>query len=695
MPADQPLENTSVILTRIRDAKIDSVMVVDDAFDPVRVADVNDRITEFWSPFIRQGEQSQSLQEELEQFCQAARKAEKWNGNGVLSDPKEITDCLLQFLFDHRDTYLAIARIADSSVFAEKLEKLESVVELCELLKPLVGEDNITQHGSDVDLSNKSARVIFLDYYLGAANDETAIEQAKTRIKEIYNSVPEGDEKPFVVLMSSKDVIDVDRKFCEDAGLLRGLLTFAPKKELNVRELLKLHLATWSLHLPERHAIQRFVEALENSLNQATNTFQKRIRGLGIEDYANIQWLSLQDDGHPLGDYMLWLFKAMLSHLLHDDQQVLSQQEELDSMTVEAFLPNHAPPSSDLAELYRYATMVPGVGPAGPHPRSNEDAGDICLSLGDMFFRENDDHVLIVLNAACDLAYSPNSVDRPFPSQRFILFNHGRLQPIQDVQGQASLRIQPYKHRDDDNVYRINWYHSKAVWKPYGECKQWLEKDGYIRTARMALPYALELQKSFANHITRVGMPVLPPVTRWCSVAVCCVSDDGKWKQIEVIENGVQLIRKRTGEDQYEETFVVAKAAIMEMVKQIDDVKESLEQQKTDLSRQAEANDEDNTGSPPNLQQLNGKITGLENKITKLNDLAEASDVWLTAVETSRSLPCTGKQVEIDAGCFWVYLDADYTQSFGNGPPILLNILQQSVAPDNENEDSCNGYDGT
>lgn len=685
MSADQPTKNASAVLQRIGKANISSVMVVDDAFDPVLVLDAKDRLAEFWDPFIRKGEDSQQLKRELTQLCGDARKAGKWLIEGIVEDSSEITDDILQFLFDNMETYPTIARNSRETLFADKLEKMAPVNQLLAHLKKLFGELVVTEHGSDVDLSHESASIIFLDYYLGAADDEEAVKQAQTRISQIFSSLPQGRDKPFVVLMSSKATADVQRRFCEEAGLLRGLLTFAPKKELESLELLQLHLATWAVHLPQRHRIQEFVEALESSLEKAGKVFRQRIRGLGVEDYANIQWLSLQKDGQPLGDYMLWLFKSMLSHCLHDDPKVLSCQDALDSLTVDSFLPNHSPPSSDLAELYRCASMVPGVGPAGPHPQSDDQLGDIHLSLGDLFFREDSNDVLIVLNAACDLAYSPKSEERPFPAGRFVLFDNGQLQLIRDVQPEASLRMQPYKHKDGEDVFRINWFHSKAQWVQYGNCRKWLTDQGYTRKARMALPYALELQKSFANHITRVGMPIPPPLSSWYTIAICCAAEDGKWKELTKVKNGVHLIRKRTGKESYEETFVVTKAAVLEMVNQIDGVRDRLERQRAELNSQLEQMQNDKSQLPSEAKPINGKITGLNNKLLKLDTFERASDVWLKAVEESFLLPSAGNKVDIDTDHFRVYLDADYTKLFENGPPIVLNILQNVANRTKEN----------
>ncbi|MDA7979506.1 MAG: hypothetical protein MPJ50_12140, partial [Pirellulales bacterium] len=322
-------------------------------------------------------------------------------------------------------------------------------------------------------------------------------------------------------------------------------------------------------------------------------------------------------------------------------------------------------------------------------PRSGEEGTDLHLSLGDMFFRRDGEgslkEVLIVLNAACDLAYSPKS-NRSFPADRYVLFEYGRLQPIDDDPDSASMCTQPFLHPDDGCVYRINWTHQKAIWKKYSECGEWLEAEHYDRKTRLALPYALELQKSFANHITRIGMPVQPPMARWRSVAICCAKDDGKWSELEVVRNGVQLIHKRTGEEQYTEHFVLSKSTILALVRSADRVQATLDDPEADLVAAIETakaaveadglSPEDLKGANNQLKKLEGQLTGLHTRRRKIQQIGEAHKEWLASVESPRSLPRTGARVEIDARLLWVYLAADYTSNFGSGPPIALNILE-------------------
>ena len=78
----------------------------------------------------------------------------------------------------------------------------------------------------------------------------------------------------------------------------------------------------------------------------------RMIRKLSFEDYANIQWFSLSPDGHPLGDYMLWLYKSLFAHLLHGHPRVLEEQKRLDSISFKDFIPWQQGPSLDLADVY-------------------------------------------------------------------------------------------------------------------------------------------------------------------------------------------------------------------------------------------------------------------------------------------------------------------------------------------------------
>ena len=74
--------------------------------------------------------------------------------------------------------------------------------------------------------------IVFLDYYLGAQNDEESAERAVAMAKLIYERST-GARRPMLVLMSTiESVQEAADTFREKAGLLPGSFVFASKAEL-------------------------------------------------------------------------------------------------------------------------------------------------------------------------------------------------------------------------------------------------------------------------------------------------------------------------------------------------------------------------------------------------------------------------------------------------------------------------------
>lgn len=115
---------------------------------------------------------------------------------------------------------------------------------------------------------------------------------------------------------------------------------------------------------------------------------------------------------------MLWLYRSLLSHLLHNHSRVLEQQRTLDRISIERFTSSTGRPSTDLAAVYQCVVTEPGVEPLGLHTRAGDGATDTYLSFGNLFWKDAGDEVYAVLTAACDLAYSPGR-ERRFPGDRF------------------------------------------------------------------------------------------------------------------------------------------------------------------------------------------------------------------------------------------------------------------------------------
>lgn len=657
----------------LSDASLESVAIIDDAFDPIRRAELGAGVDEFWDHCIRDRDNG-PLRTELKAFCQ--HYSETIETAFEITDGDDFTDDVLTGLRNSLHLYPSLRETASQTLFALHEDKLAPLIDLQSRLHEL--KLVVRPFGTEFELGDFRPKIIFLDYFLGVTDDALAIETARIRIKEIYELYDIEAEKPFVVLMSSKDVGETQRQFCNDAQILYGLLTFAPKEHLRTKERLYYHLASWSLDLPSRYVVQQFVESLEASVTIAKSKFSQHLRGLGLDDYANLQWLSLQSEGHPLGEYMLWLLKEMLAHLVHNNDRVLNSQRSLDTLQVGRFLPSALPPSFDLAQLYKMALTEPGFKPADRHPAGDGLGDDFYLKLGDMFFNDSQECVVMALSAACDLAYSATSPDRKFPKDRLILFAFGQMELVDALPTPASMKTEPFLH-DDGKVYRINWKHRKAIWKEYGNSREWLSENGYIHKAQMSLPYALEIQKSYANSISRIGLPVHPPTCRWPTAALCCEGMDGKWHELIRVKRGIQIVNRRISDGGIERLFVVSRECILHMSDALEAADKMLAEIERDLyAKQAAVKRDDSMGEEirqKKLDRIDGKLAKLTDKRGRIAEIDSSPEACLPLILTPQILDTQAPYIALGNDLPWMYFDVNYTSDFSADTPLAINIF--------------------
>ncbi len=238
----------------LSDASLRSAAIIDDAFDPVAANELQTEIAAFWDHCTR----NTALAQEITAFCEGAQS--DFGGRLAIKDAEDFTDEVLSALRKSLHLYPSIRKTASETIFAYLEDRLAPIVDLQTQLKEL--GLYIEPFGSNFSFGEFRPQIIFLDFFLGVTDDEAAVQTARARIAEIYQLYEDETKKPFVVLMSSKNVGDRQRTFCRDANLLYGLLTFVPKGELRSPDHLYYHLASWSLDLQSRHAIQLFVESL-------------------------------------------------------------------------------------------------------------------------------------------------------------------------------------------------------------------------------------------------------------------------------------------------------------------------------------------------------------------------------------------------------------------------------------------------
>ncbi len=605
---------------------ISKALIIDDAFDkPTRQA-VSNELPDFWAKI---------------EFDDAAM-AELHAIDSAIANESDISDEVLQSLWDKRKTD---GHLADAvrTLFSLKIGDWEQLEKLSAFLVSL--QIQPVRLGSDEDEPHEQFKLIFIDYYLGGVG-ENAVEHSRGRARHLYDSAV--GERPFIVLMSSADVGSPDL-FRESSGLVRGLFGWLPKGEFSKADSLYLHFATWAFALPTRHEIQQFVETLEDALTKVSEEFKKYVRSLGFEDYANIQAFCLQEEGQPLGEYMLWLYKSLLGHLLHSQPPVKELQAKLDAMEFSAFMPNQWQPSLRLAEIYGFAVTEPNIGPLGPHPRhkaaptvskAHEDArGDsgssisppdaargeagpallgqrldaldeplkaaavgelakstecrkstftpMFVTLGDLFIKEHGRDVRAVINGACDLSFAPNE-DREVHADLSVLLLHGRLELYEETSpSPENLRTELLKH--DGHAYRIVWSRDRVTSVPFRDLERWCKEEKFERKARLSLPAALQIQQAFAMATMRVGMPVRPPVYRRVPVAVHGMDATGNYKSFCSVEKGAVVINRRRDNKPDDVRFVLTLECVLKIIGQLDEVEQGLVERKASLDARAEA----------------------------------------------------------------------------------------------------------
>lgn len=576
---------------------IKRVAIVDDAFDPLEGLEVRpDEAADFWA---------------LLEFDDSAKEELRRLGLEV-ADPAGLSPTVLAKVCDEKAKNPALRSIWERSVRGQRIaERLGQVVRLQENLKNLLGLD-VLSFGSGEDKVTpealKEVQIVFLDWYLGDDSAD-AIKTAVQRAKRIYSGWAAEHPKPLIVLMSSRPgVVAQADQFRRDTGLLAGIFYAFPKKELVDPFSLQLHMQVLARSMQFAHKLQEFMERLRAKVQEIGIEFAGRIGDLTLSDYAHIQRLSLQEDGQPFGDYLMSLFSAYFGHLLFN-QALKPERDALDVVTFDDLVPFQSLPSLRLVEMYGYTLFDTEVGAVANHPRSSS-AGpadrptEPLLFLGDIFERTNTEaqDLYIIINAQCDLSFAPGA-KRTMDPERSILLLPGRLQPLREAitDGEKDVPRTELFIRGE-KTFRVLWNTRRLMSVKYKEIGTWLVDNQYQRTARLRLPYALELQRAFSADLNRVGMPVAPPIYQKLEPRFLRALD-GKFEEwrIEEHERGVFTVLTREGE------------RCVFTVPLVNALKRAVEERIATMTRELRELGEAKEGSSPKLkEQLGQRLEALE-----------------------------------------------------------------------------------
>jgi len=307
----------------------------------------------------------------------------------------------LNSLWNSRDHSDEFRLLLQTRLFETRFEKLEQLESICNNLTKL--NINVTKIGSDLDddldhFTRNEYNLVFMDFYLGAVEDEKAIESAAKNIKLIHSKYPEG-RKPATVLMSSANVEDRAEEFYKKNKIM-VTPRFYHKRDLQDDGLVSLITGILRREFQSRDQLENYAEAITIAAQQALDTFKENILKLSVEDFVFIQHSVLQLDKQPLGDYIAWLFSSYWGDLLFRNESLQNKANLINEIYVLQQPIMHRQPSKILSDIYMSALFESPGDDLVDHPAFESSP---YLHIGDILASEYHNDVWMIVNPQCDL----------------------------------------------------------------------------------------------------------------------------------------------------------------------------------------------------------------------------------------------------------------------------------------------------
>jgi hypothetical protein len=382
--------------------------------------------------------------------------------------------------------------------------------------------------------------LIVIDLYLGSAQNDQAVE---TSVRELQLALAARKPRPpLVVLMSRSSRLSEKRSdFRDRTGLFESAFRFIRKAELGEEGCLNRLLARLAGHYPESLKLARFLDAWQVGVGQASDRTAKLIRLLDIGDHAQIQQLLLNEEGAPLGSYLVDVFDQVLQHEVERDGTIIDAAIALNQFKGDDYPPPYVAGSPDLqhlvfrsvfqnSERLRLSSSVDsrvGFGdllrrkpaataPAEPAPPALNRLADVGPA-----------GVMAVLTPACDLQRQ---------GAKSILLLTGELMALQpatwaytDTPIRTSIIEFPTGER-----FWIKWNLKHIETISHAELATLLDSPtGFSVVARLRDAYALELQQRLLSSLGRIGLTSPMPATFSVNVEVYLPGTNKKLFRLE------------------------------------------------------------------------------------------------------------------------------------------------------------------
>lgn len=506
------------------------------------------------------------------------------------ADPNKVTEDIVSALYTNRTQLTGITEKLNALFlkFDQRFEEVKTI----ESYLSTYGCETKTFHSTDELFSGEPFQLVFLDLLLAKGGDA----ESQLIAKEIYEKF-----KAFILLMSNSPANPEQVEgFRRKARLLRGFFEFRAKEQLCDKDRFRAQIESLPRDPKVCHAIHDFVMAIETALGgpieepvvpaddaDETNTdanpvlpeFMHTLRTLGLHDYALLCEITLRNEGHPLGDYMMRLLGAHLLSRLLANKDVRSAIAALDKLRFTEFLPFGDASSQSFHRMYADATTEIVTGPWEAHPWSKGDVGDAAstassepaaaegsadneeiepapaaiddkqsksdieildllgltddardlpyLQLGDLLIKDEKTYVFAVLSASCELQFVPTHVheDRERIRDDTVLLLPGLLSPVDSPKVKNAL-ANAGLFEWNEKWYRIDWFDGKLLGVPHCALRTLLQDRGFSHGRRLQLARALEIQQAALSKLSRIGLEVRPPFPRDITVTLFAKQPD-------------------------------------------------------------------------------------------------------------------------------------------------------------------------
>lgn len=499
---------------------IKQVLIIDDANDAIPCA--ADLVGADWDTFFDDlGEHRAAIEKAFPDF-EAQKGQVLAQSNEFVASLWKIVDELPQDLsnlvFGSYRTHLETDR--------NYLDQLEA------RLKSIGVE--VRRGGRSVDTQSVVEDLIFVDLYLGVAQDEDSIGQTIGLAKGLVEA--RKSSPPSIVLMSRSSLLaDRADDFRDRAGMLGALFRFCQKARLLEEGALLNVIARAGATRNDGVRLSEFLLAWDEGLRSASERFLRHVRRLDLPDYAQITDLLLAHEGQPLGSYLLDVFETVLQYEIEGDAAISAAANALEGIDARRYPAPHAFGSAELQELvFRTLCHNPSrLKIKTTRGNSPVSFGDILVECGKGIPRAADEsgapaprNAFAVLTPACDLVRSDGAEQ--------VLLVQGRLgNLVPGVWKYKGKTTTPVCIPGQEGVSSIQWNLKHVRTISPAELAEMLMPGGqFARVGRLRQPHALELQQQLLADIGRVGIVARMPATFVVYLEFRIAGNDAKYAKL-------------------------------------------------------------------------------------------------------------------------------------------------------------------